>query len=422
MMAESPEIAPQRSCVAVPSLSSAPARGTRVARKPPRTLLEQLIRAREATYEETARAFEAQAREMGEPATLTVRHLQRLASGERAGDRANPSTRRVMRELFGHSLEVLLGPPGNPATAATALPTARVCAVEVTSHKFIPIPLSGDVVASVCTDPRFEAVECDWLPAHRAELSSELGPCTATVFPYGVLVAHVVEQRQFGSLAELAVWRDRSYPAAREHVFELVHERWPQIIDPPAYVLSTYWVDDPPWPGNALDTALRILCAPATLLDRRAGLTDEQLLCAAAAAEQQRFREGFDHPEIEAFGMTGVAIGYASWSGVSYFPMAPERAITSQEMATFETVVQGLWCYTNRIAEEIEAGEDPVVPDEYGWRFLRACHSRLTTARPQETGQLRVMKDAILATSRLPTQLLDAHAALRDLDHFSRRR
>jgi hypothetical protein len=385
--------------------------------------LEQLIRAREATYEEQVRAFEARARELGEPATLTVRHLQRLASGQRSGERANPSTRRVMRELFGHSLDVLLGPPAtDPAAPATTPAAARAGTVELTSHKFIPIPLAAEAVASVCADPRFEPVECDWLPAHRAELPSELGRCTATVFPYGVLVAHVVEQRRFGSLAELAVWRDRSYPATRQHVSELISQRWPQVTAPPAYVLSTYWITDPPWPSQALDTALRILCAPATLLDRRGGLTDEQLLCVAEVAEHERFREGFDHPEIEAFGMTGVAIGYASWSGVSYFPMAPERAITSEEMAGFETVVQGLWCYTNRIAEEVEAGGDPVVPPEYGWRFLRACHSRLTTARPQETGQLRVMKDAILSTSRLPTQLLDAHAVLRDLDHFSQRR
>lgn len=84
-------------------------------RQPPRTLLERLIREREATYEEQVRAFEKLARELREPATLTVRHLQRLASGERSGERANPSTRRVMRELYGHPLDTLLGPPELPA-------------------------------------------------------------------------------------------------------------------------------------------------------------------------------------------------------------------------------------------------------------------------------------------------------------------
>ena len=92
-----------------------------MARQPPRTLLEQLIRQGEATYEEQVRAFEQRARELGEPATLTVRHLQRLAAGERSGERANPSTRRVMRKLFGYALDELLQPPvpdaGSPALA-----------------------------------------------------------------------------------------------------------------------------------------------------------------------------------------------------------------------------------------------------------------------------------------------------------------
>jgi hypothetical protein len=94
-----------------------------VARHPPRTLLEQLIRQSEATYEEHVRAFERQAQDLEEPATLTLRHLQRLAAGERSGDRANPSTRRVMRALFGHSLDELLQPPtAEPAVPAGPAP------------------------------------------------------------------------------------------------------------------------------------------------------------------------------------------------------------------------------------------------------------------------------------------------------------
>ncbi len=87
--------------------------------RPPRTLLEQLVRQREATYEEQIREFEELARRLGEPATLSVRHLQRLASGERSGDRSTPSVRRVLRQLYGHPLEELLGPPA-PAPARTA--------------------------------------------------------------------------------------------------------------------------------------------------------------------------------------------------------------------------------------------------------------------------------------------------------------
>jgi hypothetical protein len=308
------------------------------------------------------------------------------------------------------------------AAPVTARPKDDV-GLMVESHKFVPVYVGADVTQQLATDPAFVKSTCEWLPSRSTTLPLDQGPCAITVFDFGVLVAHIAEERRFSSLAELAVWRRRSYPATRHHLFERLNERWAQIIEEPDYVLSTYWLAKPHWAaGEALDTAMRILCSPSALLERREGLTEDELIVTAEAAERACFRDGFSHPEIEQFGMTGVAIGYASWSGVSYLPLAPTRAVTSEEMVTFETVVQGLWCYTNMIATVIEDGRDPVVPDEYGWRFLRGCHSRLTSARPRETGQHRMMRDAILSTSRLPAQLLDAHTVLRDLDYLVGRR
>src|SRR6266516_7267612 len=80
-------------------------------RPKPRTLLEQLIQQRDATYEELSAQYEKLARRMGEKSTMSARHLQRLAYGERQGQRSNPTTRRVLREMFGHSIEDLLGLP-----------------------------------------------------------------------------------------------------------------------------------------------------------------------------------------------------------------------------------------------------------------------------------------------------------------------
>jgi hypothetical protein len=81
-------------------------------RRHPRTLLEQLVWQREKTYDEQVAEFDAVARRMSESASMGTRHLQRLAAGEKEADRATPSTRRVMREMYGHSLDDLLGPPG----------------------------------------------------------------------------------------------------------------------------------------------------------------------------------------------------------------------------------------------------------------------------------------------------------------------
>jgi hypothetical protein len=56
-------------------------------------VLEHLLWREDHTYEEMAARFEQAARSLGEQATITPRHLRRLASGERTG--TTPVTRRV---------------------------------------------------------------------------------------------------------------------------------------------------------------------------------------------------------------------------------------------------------------------------------------------------------------------------------------
>ncbi|MGX7759528.1 hypothetical protein ACWQ06_12835 [Streptomyces angustmyceticus] len=53
------------------------------------------------------------------------------------------------------------------------------------------------------------------------------------------------------------------------------------------------------------------------------------------------------------------------------------------------------------------------MPQQYGWRFLRAAYSRLTTARAQETAQHVLMREAIMKTSGLAERLRAAQDALR---------
>lgn len=74
----------------------------------PRTVLESLLRQRDQTYEEVAEEFGAHAGRLGEHATITARHLRRLASGERQD--CTPVTRRVLRSMFGLELPDLLRP------------------------------------------------------------------------------------------------------------------------------------------------------------------------------------------------------------------------------------------------------------------------------------------------------------------------
>jgi hypothetical protein len=83
--------------------------------RPPRTLLEHRIRQRHMTYEEFVQHAEAFARDHHEPGTLSLRHLQRLVSGQPLGT-LRPATARLLEHLFGEPITALLAPPKTTAT------------------------------------------------------------------------------------------------------------------------------------------------------------------------------------------------------------------------------------------------------------------------------------------------------------------
>ncbi|GAA4989346.1 hypothetical protein [Actinopolymorpha pittospori] len=75
----------------------------------PRTVLEHLIWQRDQTYDEVAAEFEVIARQAGERgASMSARHLRRLASGQRTG--MTPVTRRVLLRMFGRAATELVAP------------------------------------------------------------------------------------------------------------------------------------------------------------------------------------------------------------------------------------------------------------------------------------------------------------------------
>jgi len=85
------------------------------ARRAPRTVLEQKIWESNQTFEEYAEYAEQVARDHHEPATLGVRHLERLAAGRRGDGRplgpVRPATARLLQRLIPLPIAVILGPP-----------------------------------------------------------------------------------------------------------------------------------------------------------------------------------------------------------------------------------------------------------------------------------------------------------------------
>ncbi len=69
---------------------------------------------------------EAFARDNHEPGTLSLRHLQRLTSGQPLGT-LRPATVRLLEHLFGEPIAALLGPPKTTASNDGEEPTAELC-------------------------------------------------------------------------------------------------------------------------------------------------------------------------------------------------------------------------------------------------------------------------------------------------------
>ncbi|MGH3775259.1 MAG: hypothetical protein ACRDRR_05905 [Pseudonocardiaceae bacterium] len=174
-------------------------------------------------------------------------------------------------------------------------------------------------------------------------------------------------------------------------------------------------MDEHAWQGRDLLTALRLMCIPRVLV-QRVDEIDESCLAPATLVERALLQDGFDHPELVDFSMKGISLGYASWSGVVYHPIARDRALHEDELVTCELSVQAVWAYCDHLRQQVENGDDPVVTAEFGWRFLRGVCSRLTTERSQETSQHRSMRDAVVQTSGLDRHLAQALEILRECD------
>ncbi|GIG87482.1 hypothetical protein [Plantactinospora endophytica] len=131
-----------------------------------RTVLEQLLRQQDRTYEEVAAEFERLARTLGERGlSITARHLRRLASGERSG--TTPATRRVLHAMFNLPVDELLRPWGgdqlvDPSRAAVVVPASQteVELLEMAaeeSRRFAldrDLPMSGEVIEGLHEEVR----------------------------------------------------------------------------------------------------------------------------------------------------------------------------------------------------------------------------------------------------------------------------
>lgn len=306
-----------------------------------------------------------------------------------------------------------LVPPGDVLIAVSTITPVPSDQLGVRSHKFIAAHVGRSAVTRLLEAADPAPPSSDWLASRSVPAEHPAGTCTLHVWPFGVAVFHLVEDLEFPNIAHLALWRYQSYEENLGWAAAYLRDTTGDSEARPSYVLSLYWVHRPIWVGRMLDTALRIICAPRVLIEREHA-DWETSLAAAEQVERGLLAEGFEHHEMLDFGLKGVSVGYASWSGVTYHPLDPARSLSEEELVACELKMQAIWAYCQHINGQVEQGRDPVVADGFGWHFLRGARSRLSNPRPQETGQHRSMRDAILETSGLKDHLHQAIEALRE--------
>jgi hypothetical protein len=356
-----------------------------------------------------AKEFELVGRRHGiitpEPAAME-KQIYRLETGRTV--RPSPLYSELYCLTFGRSAIDLFGDIGGAGVPAGLTCLAR-------SHKFIPMFVGADVASTLCMVEKWSHAGDQWIECRRLAVEHPSGGCHLYVWPFGVALFHLVEELTLDSVAQLAVWRMVTYEENMRWACERLQALSGGAVIGEPYVLSLYWVDRPAWCGGELETALRLISIPRVLL-QRADKVDESFLAPAALVERALIQDGFDHPEIIDFGMKGISLAYASWSGVVYHATARDRALREDELITCELSVQAVWSYCDHLRQQVEKGVDPVVPAEFGWRFLRGVRSRLTTERPQESSQHRSMREAVVKTSGLDRHLTQALEILRECD------
>ena len=298
----------------------------------------------------------------------------------------------------------------------SAVPTAAG-RYRIQSHKFIPAFIGAEAAKSLARLPQVNPRPHEWLQVSATKVPHPSGQCTAHVFACGVVVFHLEQELTPRNLAELAAWRYASYeedlPWAARQIGQLLPDQTECRATVPEYVMSMYLLHEPGCRREDLDNAIRLLSLPSVLVDRHATRRPQPV---PEQVERGLLTEGFDQLPAEPFGISGVSVGFATWSGLAYHAISPNRALTTDELLSLEIDVQMLWAYCRHIQQEVEEGRDPVMPQRFGWRFLRAAHSRLTTARVQETTQHCLMREAAVTTSGLPDRLTQAQAALREAE------
>lgn len=284
------------------------------------------------------------------------------------------------------------------------------------NHKLIPTFIGVDAAMRAIDELDMQAAEarpiqcyCTEIRHPRPEVKSNLW-----IWPFGVAMFHLSEEVELSDLATFAIWHRHIYDEQMSWANQTIQSILKCESSSAQYAMPINWLARSIWSRRNLNAALRIITTPRILLQRMAD-TESSDLAHAQLVESALLNDGFEQFDSSDFGIEGTSVGVASWSGIVYFPVASNRALSESEILTYERTVQAAWSYCDWIRSQVEAGRDPEVLPQYGRRLLRALRSFITNPRPEESPQIYPLRTAILETSGITEHLNQATEAIGEL-------
>lgn len=339
-----------------------------------------------------------------------TRHIKRIE----AGQVREPSKvyKSLLCAIFHKSEAALFGTASPDHLSGDFRGQRVVNKLKLRNHKLIPAFIGADAARRAVSDLAMRPV-LNPIRHYRCQLTHPRSvECALWVWPFGVAMFHLSEVVESSNLADFAVWHRRVYDEQMTWANQ-TFSRLLKANTAAQYAMPVNWVMRSIWDKSRLGTALRILTAPRILLPRIAG-KDTSDLAHAELVERALLDRGIDQFDASRFGVEGISEGIASWSGVVYFPLVPERALSESDILGFERTVQAAWSYCDWIRTRVESGNDPDVSVEYGHRQLRALRSIITNPRPEESSQVYPLRVAVLQTSRITEHLNQAIDVVRE--------
>jgi DNA-binding winged helix-turn-helix (wHTH) protein len=290
---------------------------------------------------------------------------------------------------------------------STNLTRSEIGKFQIESHKFVPVYLS-----EICFENNEHKIAQENVWASYRELKTDFG--RLCILPFGIGVWHLTEKVSFSNLTDFAIWRQKTYQNIKQERHPLTHKTEELIkrndipqddlflnkIGKSGYILSLLNLKTSIWEKSPnINTALKLLACPTHLLSDTISDSEREKV---VEIENQFLQNEFSNRDVKEFGLAGIALGFASWTGVSYYQTPTNQSSLFEDIIEFEIAVQATWWLSHCLREiclSFESADKHKLQNKL--HFLIKQFGKLKTIGPRESISQRMMHEAILSTSRL---------------------